>query len=316
MRQFLIMLVALSIALRTSAQIETYKLKPNIWNTSHDFNLAIYKPVGYADSVGKVWPTIIYLHGNGDGGTDVSKITNNYVFGLIRQGKGPKGFIVLAPQANTSNGSTWPPNLDFALDYALKTAKLRIDTNRIYTMGHSYGGDAALIAAMYDSLHPKRIAAVASLSPHPNYERFQGNAKYLVRDSVPIWFYTGTEAKESFTAPVLKFNSYFKSIGGNSHVQIFNGGHDGGFWVRFYEGLEKIVYNGKSVNVYDWFILHSKAKKAPPIAEPPPPTDTSFIVLPYDWKRVEKIIILDKDGTWTEYNDSTIHSGPLKIQMR
>lgn len=305
--KYLLLAACLLMAQVTTAQIETYKVVTNPWNSNGDMNVAVYKPLGYADSPLKVWPVIEFYHGEGDQGTDVNKILNNYIFKLIKDGHPPEAinpitgqferFIVIEAQDRTG-GTVWPTNYKYIWEYLRKTVKLRIDTTRIYTMGHSYGGAGAMLAASWDSVAAKRVAAVAYLSPHADLANKKVNIPYMVRDSISIWSYTGIPAKESFTQYAQAFDALYRQSGGRSLVTIFIGGHDAGFWNPFYAGNITQPWQGKEMNVYEWFLTHKKGGYK---IEAPPLNPEICIGQAHQIKR---IILLMKDGTYREL-DST-----------
>lgn len=300
------------------SQIETYKVVTNPWNSNGDMNVAIYKPAGYADSPLKVWPVIEFYHGDGDQGTDVNKILNNYIFKLIRDGKPPEAinpitghlerFIVIEAQDRTG-GTVWPPNYKYIWDYLRKTVKLRVDTTRIYTMGHSYGGAGDMLAASWDNAAAKRIAAVASLSPHADLLYKKQNIPLMVKDSIGIWFYTGTLAKDGFTAYANAFDALYRQAGGKSLVTIFNGGHDAAFWNNFYSGNVTRLWQGKQMNVYEYFLTHKKGGYG--LVTPEWPLNPQICV--GSAQDIKEIIILMKDGTYRRM-DSTHWSFP-EVQL-
>lgn len=306
----LLLAACLFVAQVTTAQIETYKVVTNPWNSNGDMNVAVYKPAGYADSPLKVWPVIEFYHGEGDQGTDVNKILNNYIFKLIKDGKPPQAvnpitgqlerFIVIAAQDRTG-GTVWPTNYKYIWEYLKKTVKLRMDTTSIYTLGHSYGGAGDILAASWDSVAAKRIAAVASLSPHADLLNKKQNIPFMVKDSIGIWFYTGEPAKELFTQYANAFDVLYRQAGGKSLVTIFNGGHDASFWNNFYSGNVKRFWKGKDMNVYEWFLTHKKGGYKIDSTIPWPINPEICVGQAH---QIRKIIILMKDGTYREM-DST-----------
>lgn len=293
----------------TTAQIETYKVVTNPWNNIGDMNVAIYKPAGYADSPLKVWPVIEFYHGEGDQGTDVGRILNNYIFKLIKEGKPPQAinpitgalerFIVIEAQDRTG-GTVWPENFRKIWAYLINTVKLRIDTTRIYTIGHSYGGGGAMLAASWDSITTKRVSAVAYLSPHADLANKKQNIPLMVRDSIGIWSYTGTLAKDGFTAYANAFDALYRQAGGSSLVTIFNGGHDAAFWNNFYAGNVTRNYRGQQMNVYEWFLTHKKGGYD--IDPPIDPISPEICI--GQAHQIKEIIVLMKDGTFRRF-DST-----------
>ena len=108
-------------------------------------------PVNYSSTT-TTYPVLIFLHGAGEAGTDLSKIYNSTTSGgppyFIEHNQFPDSvlnpvdgkyysFIVVAPQMNNS-WSESGNNLDSTIGYILKN--YRADVNRIYATGLSAGG--------------------------------------------------------------------------------------------------------------------------------------------------------------------------------
>lgn len=317
--KYLLLAACLLMAQVTTAQIETYKVVTNPWNSNGDMNVAIYKPAGYADSPLKVWPVIEFYHGEGDQGTDVNKILNNYIFKLIKGFKPPEAinpitghlerFIVIEAQDRTG-GTVWPDNYRKIWTYLINTVKLRVDTTRIYTMGHSYGGGGAMLAASWDSIAVKRVAAVAYLSPHEDLAKKKENIPRMVEDSIGIWSYTGTLAKELFTKFANAFDAIYRQAGGSSMVTIFNGGHDPAFWNNFYAGNVTRNYRGQQMNVYEWFLTHKKGGYD--IDPPIDPISPEICI--GQAHQIKEIIVLMKDGTFRRFDSTHLRFPDVMFQ--
>lgn len=121
----------------------------------HHFMLAL--PQGYAAAPGADWPLVLFLHGRGEWGDDLSRVCTQGVGALIEQG-GSLPAIVVAPQS--PEHQMWHP--DF-IDKVLQcvAASCRVDLRRVYLTGLSMGamGSLAMIAAF-----PRRFAALAPLA--------------------------------------------------------------------------------------------------------------------------------------------------------
>ncbi len=103
---------------------------------------------------GEKLPLILFLHGSGERGSDLSKLKNIGPFTFIKDSTNFP-FIVVAPQAN--EGRDWDTqNLLTLLDSIEK--KLPVDASRIYVTGLSMGGFGAWKLAQ---AAPLRFAAIA-----------------------------------------------------------------------------------------------------------------------------------------------------------
>lgn len=308
MKKTIILLLLLPLALSAQWQSATvptgaYASAPCAW----------YVPPNAGDTVR---PLIIFFHGGGEAGADINRVLNAYLPARIKAGWVPQAvnpqtgkterFIVIAAQEK--QGTPWPVTMRYQIDWLMKNKGLKIDTGRVYTTGPSYGGAGSILYATWDQ-SAISVKAVASLSPMADVFYKQANIPALAAGGADIWFYTGST--DVTTTNATKFAAAWKGSGGRARVDIFTGGHDGGRWNDLYN--EKIRHSG--MNVYEWFLSHGK----PPVYDTIPsipPVDQRFIQLPHDPSRVYKILVLDKDGVWTEYDSTTIRSGYLKLEMK
>jgi predicted peptidase len=144
---------------------------------------AVHLPEGYRKT-SEPWPAILYLHGLGEAGDDLSELLNE---GLIKElADGLKiPFVVIAPQAMFTDHyrQGWRRSEQDVLT-ALKDARgrYRIDPDRIYLTGNSMGG----VGAFYFAAHyPGLFAAVAPIAGEGEpvwAEAYEG---------VPFWVFHG-----------------------------------------------------------------------------------------------------------------------------
>jgi predicted peptidase len=115
----------------------------------------LYLPPDYATSQDS-FPLVLFLHGAGERGDDLEKVTVHGPPKLARERSFP--FILAAPQV--SEGDIWSTDdLIALLDHLVST--LRVDPDRIYVTGLSMGGFAAWDLAVAE---PDRFAAVVPIS--------------------------------------------------------------------------------------------------------------------------------------------------------
>jgi predicted esterase len=144
---------------------------------NQDYKYAIKLPDGY-DVDKKEWPLILFLHGTGERGNDLSLLNNQGPLGYINAGhKLP--FIVVEPQCPADEW--WSSARLSNLIDQLATA-YRVDADRIYVTGLSMGGYGSFdLAANY----PEKVAALAPLSGGANPE-IAGRLK-----KIPTWIFHG-----------------------------------------------------------------------------------------------------------------------------
>lgn len=119
-------------------------------------NYLLYLPPDYDAKAKKTWPLMLFLHGAGERGTNVSKVAVHGPPKLIKQGTNFP-FIVVSPQCPT--GQRWQDDALLALLDQV-TDKYSVATNHIYLTGLSMGGYGSWSLA---SKYPERFAAVVPI---------------------------------------------------------------------------------------------------------------------------------------------------------
>jgi len=178
----------------------------------------LFLPADYGKT-DKQWPLILFLHGSGESGDDLSKVKAHGPAKIVETNKDFQ-FIVVSPQ---SSGRGWNPDvLNALLDDIV--AKYKADKDRIYLTGLSMGGYGtwALGAA-----HPERFAALVPICGGGN----TADAPKL--KDIPIWVFHG--GKDN-TVPLEQSERMVKAIkaaGGNVEFTVYpEAGHDS--WTETY----------------------------------------------------------------------------------
>ncbi len=143
----------------------------------------LFLPKGYDVSSGKRWPLIFFLHGSGERGSDVWKVT---VHGppKIDTTETNFPFIVVSPQCPA--GKIWSDDLLLALlDNVEK--KYAVDTHRVYLTGLSMGGYGTWSLGLS---HPERFAAIAPMSGGGSLIMPYG-ANQSALKNLPVWAFHG-----------------------------------------------------------------------------------------------------------------------------
>ena len=237
----------------------------------------------------KAYPFILFAHGNGEAGTDISEIYNNqsnaggpakFVFhnqwptSFTNPVDGqPYKFIVLSPQQpNAANGSLDWTSVDFIVNYM--KAHYRIDLSRFYMTGLSGGGQVGYVyvSACCGITNQNTPAAMVEMSiggGKPNQ--------------------AGINATKSKGINVWGFGSESDALGINTHLWIsgdyggqscscgglgalgrwtpYVGGHC--CWDQFYDPTYKETINGKQMNIYEWMLQFTTGSSAPASNQPP-----------------------------------------------
>jgi predicted peptidase len=207
----------------------------------------LFTPKGYDADKNKKWPLMIFLHGAGERGTNVAKVSAHGPPKIVKE-RDDLPFVVVSPQC--PSGEVWQPEAIIGLmDEALK--KYRVDSARVYLTGLSMGGFGSwALAAKY----PERFAAVAPICGGGDIINvlLAQRSKEAALKSLPIWAFHG--AKD----PVVKLEESERMVeafkrAGNQTVKLTvypEAQHDS--WTESYKNEE----------LYNWFLQHSRPQKA------------------------------------------------------
>ena len=200
-------------------------------------NYMLYLPEGYEASDAK-WPLVLFLHGAGERGDDVTKVNIHGPSKLAAEGK-KFPFILVAPQC-PQNGwwSGMTEDLIALVDSMAET--YRVDTSRLYVTGLSMGGFGtwSLITQ-----HPYKFAAAAPICG--------GGDDVMARfrlQKMPVWVFHGGKDP---VVPLQKSEVMVNALkqAGNPNVKFTvypEAGHDS--WTETYNNPE----------FYEWLLSHSR----------------------------------------------------------
>lgn len=102
----------------------------------NEIKYLLYLPQDYTKNEQQKFPLVLFLHGSGERGDDVSKVAVNGLPKMVAEGK-QFPFIIVSPQV--PNNERWESADLFRLLNELKR-KYRIDEDRLYLTGLSMGG--------------------------------------------------------------------------------------------------------------------------------------------------------------------------------
>lgn len=202
-------------------------------------NYLLYLPQDFKQDTKQRWPLIIFLHGSGERGDDLSKVKIHGVPKIVDkliENKQNFPFIVISPQVPADED--WDVDtLDAMLDDVLK--RLPIDRDRVYLTGLSLGGHATW---RWASKRPERFAAIAPVCG-------AGVRSHACRlTHVPVWAFHGDQDS---VVPYMASDSMVTAVqacGGDAQLTTYiGGGHDA--WTKTYENQK----------LYDWFLQHKRA---------------------------------------------------------
>jgi len=201
-------------------------------------NYLLYLPKGY-DNSKKKFPLILFLHGAGERGDDLSKVKIHGIPKIVEQ-KDDFPFIAVSPQCPAD--SWWPAEIDALnalLDDIIK--KYRVDKNRIYLTGLSMGGYGTWSLAI---AHPEKFAAIVPICGGGDPDKVSA-----IKD-IPVWVFHGAKDSLVKLEQSEKMVNALKQIGGNVKFTVYpDADHDS--WTATYDNPE----------LYEWLLQQSKSKK-------------------------------------------------------
>ena len=154
-------------------------------------------------------PLIIYLHGAGSRGTELSQLSHIGPIGELEKGRNIPARMV-APQCC---GDTWFELFETLIDFAENTAnESGVDKSRIYLTGVSMGAYAAWQLAM---TKPDMFAALVPVCGGGMY----WNAERL--KNMPVWAFHGALDDVVLPEESIKMVRGINKSGGNAKITVF-----------------------------------------------------------------------------------------------
>ncbi len=218
-------------------------------------------PAHYNDHPKKLYPVIIFLHGQGEMGDGSQKslpiVADNAIPKLIANGTFPKNFwvnggayqfVVLSPQFKS-----WPQASDVnaMINYAIKNYK--VDSTRLYICGLSMGGGGNWD---YSWNYGKRATAVVPISgaSYPTTEK----GADIANDDLAVWAFHNNNDP---TVPSWYSTDYVQYINQanpkiKAKLTMFNSSsHDA--WTKATDPN----YKENGMNIYQWMLSYQKKPK-------------------------------------------------------
>lgn len=200
----------------------------------------VFLPPDYTPN--RKWPTIIFLNGYGECGTDGYKQISVGLGPAIMTNVKEWPFLVLFPQ-KPKHEDSWEQYDDMVMAILNKTkCEYSVDENRVYLTGLSQGGFGTWAIA---AKHPDVFAAIAPICGGGRPDEMAPALKNL-----PIWSFHGD------ADPVVKVElskamvDAVNAAGGNAKLTIYPGvGHNS--WDKAY----------REEKLGEWFLQHTRKAK-------------------------------------------------------
>ncbi len=199
-------------------------------------NYLLFLPEDY-DKKQQRWPLIMFLHGAGERGSDLTKVKVHGPPKIVENRK-DFPFIVVSPQCPENDW--WTGKVEVLINLLDDiVARYKVDTERVYLTGLSMGGFGTWSLA---SEYPERFAAIAPICGGGN----RIPVALRLRD-MPVWVFHGAKDKVVSLEESEEMVNAIRSRGGNVKFTIYpDAGHDS--WTESYDNQE----------LYDWFLEHRK----------------------------------------------------------
>ncbi len=183
-------------------------------------------PRGYHEDTNRVWPTVFYLHGIGEWGSDMNKVVRFGPPRLMVEGR-DLPFIVVSPQLPQGYFAFRESNHMLRLMDEV-TARYRVDRRRVHVTGNSMGAYGAVLLAARE---PERFASVVPVCGGVDY------VDALRLRDVPMWAFHGEDDPIIPVAESRRMVELVRGIGGKARLTVYPGvGHNS--WDRAYNEPE------------------------------------------------------------------------------
>ncbi len=183
------------------------------------------------------WPLMLFLHGAGERGDDLTLVKKHGPPKLIDAGK-DFPFIVVSPQCPKDRW--WEPlELKCLLDEMVQ--KYKVDKDRIYLTGLSMGGFGTWMLAAYQ---PKRFAAIVPICGGGEVYWSESLAR------IPVWVFHGAKDPAVPLERSQKMVEALKKKGGEPKFTVYpEVMHDS--WTETYANPQ----------IFEWLLQQKRAAK-------------------------------------------------------
>ncbi len=185
-----------------------------------------YSPAGRAPASGR--PTVIFLHGRGERGSDLKLVTKHGPPKLAEAGR-EFPFLLIAPQCPLD--TRWPFELDALWALVKHVISVhKVDTERLYLTGLSMGGFGTWHLA---AAHPRAFAAIVPICGGATDGTGFPERVRVLKD-VPTWVFHGAKDPVVPISQSEVLVAALKEAGGSVRFTVYpEAGHDS--WSETYD---------------------------------------------------------------------------------
>jgi predicted peptidase len=202
----------------------------------------LFLPQDYSRQADRKWPAIVFLHGAGERGNEISLVSVHGPPKIVKE-RPDFPFVVISPQC--AEGETWDvEKLDVLLDEIL--GAYNVDPDRVYLTGLSMGGYGTWEWA---SSEPSRFAAAVPIcgGGDPLKVRLASGERRRRLSTLPIWAFHGARDSVVALTESERMIAAYREVGNDPRLTIYpEAQHDS--WTPTYANPE----------LYEWLLQQSR----------------------------------------------------------
>jgi predicted peptidase len=195
------------------------------------------------------WPLVLFLHGAGERGNDLARVTIHGPPALVQRGTNFP-FILVAPQC--PEDQRWDPTTLMALLEHL-VRKLPVDPTRVYVTGLSMGGYGTWKLGL---MYPERFAAIVPICGGGEWidVRLAGRTRADALRTLAVWAFHGARDNIVPLSESERMVNALKELGAREVLFTVYPDAEHDSWTVTYQKPE----------LYEWMLRHSRPGAAWP----------------------------------------------------
>jgi predicted peptidase len=220
--------------------VKQFKFKKTL---NAQLNYLLFLPKDYAAKSQKRWPLMLFLHGAGERGSDIWKVTTHGPPKIVAQ-RADFPCILVSPQC--PDEEIWSNDVLLGLlDYITRT--YAVDTHRVYLTGLSMGGYGTWSLGL---AHPDRFAAIVPICGGGDLITvlLARKDKAQALKTLGVWAFHGSKDPVVPTEESQRMVDLLKKVGASDvKLTVYpEAGHDS--WTETYNNPD----------LYNWLLSHRR----------------------------------------------------------